>query len=96
MAVVVRRQYTSATVGQYDALMAHMGMEPGGTHVSPGLIFHFVEQTGDGFRVTDVWNSVEEFEEYAREQVAPALLAVGAPAPIRIEVAPIHNYVKGQ
>ncbi len=92
MAVVVQRQYTSATIAQYDALIARMGMTPGGPHLAAGLLFHFVVLTGDGFLVTDVWNSVEEFEEHAREQVAPALMALGVPAPIRIEVTPVHNY----
>jgi hypothetical protein len=92
MAVVVRRQYTSTTIGQYDALIASMGMQPGGPHVAPGLLFHFAVQTGDGFHVTDVWDSVAAFEEYAKDQVAPALIAIGVPAPIRIEVTEVHNY----
>lgn len=92
MAVVVRRQYTSTTIGQYDALIAAMGITPGGPHVARGLLFHFVVQTGDGFHVTDVWESVADFEEYAREQVTPALQAIGVAPPIRIEVTEVHNY----
>jgi hypothetical protein len=50
--MVVQRQYTSATTAQYDALIARMGMTPGGPHLAAGLLFHFVVQTGDGFLVT--------------------------------------------
>ncbi len=41
----------------------------------------WVAQTDDGIRVTDVWESREQFEKFAADQIGPITQEVGIPSP---------------
>ena len=66
--------------------------EPGDVSRHGGL-FHWVAQTEDGIRVTDVWESREEFERFAAETIGPITQEVGVPGPPRMTITDIHNYL---
>ncbi|GAC1389635.1 MAG: hypothetical protein NVSMB31_05780 [Vulcanimicrobiaceae bacterium] len=38
-----------------------------------GLLFHWSNPTESGLRVVDVWNCREDFDDFAEQQIAPAL-----------------------
>jgi hypothetical protein len=40
-----------------------------------------VTQTGGGFDVTDVWQTREQFEQFAREKIGPIGEQLGMPQP---------------
>jgi hypothetical protein len=42
-----------------------MGLRSGGQH--PGALFHWATKSDSGVRVTDVWESNEQFERFAQE-----------------------------
>jgi hypothetical protein len=46
----------------------------------------------NGLRVTDVWETKEQFEQYAQEKIAPYSQQVGIPGPPRITFYDVHNY----
>jgi hypothetical protein len=71
MAVAVVIECKGATVDQYDQVLAKMGRTPRGRG-APGSLFHWVTATEDGIRVTDVWQTREEFETFATEQIGPS------------------------
>ena len=50
-------------------------------------------QTADGIRVTDVWESQEDFEKFAEEKIGPITEAVGVPSPPEIQYLDVHNYL---
>jgi hypothetical protein len=56
-------------------------------------LFHWVTQTDDGVRVTDVWQSREEFERFAQEQIGPIAGEVGVPNPPEVSYFEVHNYL---
>ncbi len=89
MAVVVQRQYSGVTMELYDDAAERLGFAE---KLPEGMIFHFVVATGDGFRIIDVWETVEQFEEYVRTLASPVMMAVGLHAPMRIEVTNVHSY----
>jgi len=91
MAVAVVIECKGATLDQYDQVLAKMGRTPGG-HSAPGSLFHWVTATEDGIRVTDVWQTREEFEAFAAEQIGPFSAEVGFPAPPEITFYDVHNY----
>ena len=64
---------------------------PDGEHAAEGNIFHWVEETSDGFIVHDVWTSQEAFEAFVAESLAP----LGMPEPDAVEVKPVYNYLIG-
>ena len=68
MAVGVVVEFRGGTLEQYDEVIQKMGFTPGGAG-APGFLFHWVEKTDDGFRVTDVWEAKEQFEQFAESQI---------------------------
>jgi len=91
MAVGVIIECKGATLDQYDQVLAKMGRTPHGRG-APGSLFHWVTATDDGIRVTDVWQTREEFETFAAEQIGPLSAEAGFPAPPEITFHDVHNY----
>ena len=92
MAVGVVLEFDGATLDQYDQVIEKMGLSPGGAG-PPGGLFHWVTQTDDGIRVTDVWQDRETFEQFAQEQIGPFTAEVGITNPPRISFFDVHNYL---
>jgi hypothetical protein len=92
MAVGVVLEFEGATLDQYDQVIERMGFTPGGAG-APGGIFHWVTATDDGIRVTDVWESREQFERFAEERIGPETAAVGIPSPPQVTFYEVHNHL---
>jgi hypothetical protein len=92
MAVAVVLEFEGATLDQYDQVIEKMGFSPGGAG-APGGLFHWVTQTGNGIRVTDVWQDRETFEQFAQEQIGPFSAEVGITNPPEISFFDVHNYL---
>ena len=91
MAVGVVMDFEGGTLDQYDQVIQKMGLERGGP-MPDGGIFHWVTQTDRGLHVTDVWESREQFDRFAQEQIGPYTAEVGLSEP-RIEFYDAHNYL---
>ena len=89
MAVAVVMEF-EGTLDQYDQVVQSMGLEPGGA-TPPGALFHWVMKTDNGFRVTDVWESADQFQAFAEEHIGPNAqqAGLGPPDPTFNEV---HNH----
>src|SRR4051794_22698689 len=70
MAIAVELNFPDATLDQYDQVIARMGFHPGGPG-GPGGLFHWVMKTDGGIRVVDVWQSAEQFQRFAGDQIGP-------------------------
>ena len=92
MAIAVVMEFKGATLRQYDEVIERMGFDRGGPG-APGGLFHWVAQTDDGMRVTDVWETREQFESFAQEQIGPITVEVGVPAPPEISYYEVHNHL---
>lgn len=92
MAVGVVLDFAGATLDQYDQLVEKMGFSPGGAG-APGGLFHWVTQTDNGIRVTDVWQDRETFERFAQEQIGPLAAEVGITSPPQISYFDVHNHL---
>jgi hypothetical protein len=92
MAVAVVMEFAGATLDQYDEVIAKMGFSPGGPG-APDSLFHWVTQTPDGIRVTDVWERRERFDQFAQEQIGPYAAEVGIPGPPEISYHDVHNHL---
>jgi hypothetical protein len=94
MAVAVDLNFDGGTLEQYDEVAKSMEYEPGGA-APPGCLFHWGALTERGLRVTDVWESKEQFAQYAREAIGPFSAEVCIPGPPRITFYNVHNYQAG-
>jgi hypothetical protein len=92
MAVGVIQDLDGATLEQYDQILVKMGFTAGGRHL-PGCLFHWVSKTDDGLRVIDVWESREQFDRFAEEQIGPFSQEVGFPIPPKTTFYDVHNYL---
>ena len=90
MAVSIIMDFRGATLGQYDQILERMGLTPGGD-TPPGAIFHWVAKTDDGIRVVDVWETREQFDQFANEQIGPFSAEAGIDAPPEMTYYDVHN-----
>jgi hypothetical protein len=94
MAVAFKMKFEGATLEQYDRVMELMGLDQGDS--SPdGAVFHWVSATDDGIVVVDVWESDEQFNKFAEEQIGPYTQQVGIPNPPVVTRFAIHNTLVG-
>lgn len=91
MAVAYEMRFEGATLDQYDRVIELMGFEPGGVGPIEGAVFHWVAKTDDGILVVDVWESDEQFNRFAEEQIGPYTKQVGIPKPPEITRYEVHN-----
>jgi hypothetical protein len=92
MAVAVELNFRGATLDQYDEVIQKMGLKQGGP-TPPGAISHWVAKTDDGFRVIDVWESKEDFERFAQEQIGPYSREAGIEGEPEIKFYDVHNWL---
>ncbi|MDX6439200.1 MAG: hypothetical protein QOF45_1783 [Gaiellaceae bacterium] len=91
MAVAIELVFRGATLDQYDEVVERMGFTPGGPGAPRGL-FHWVTKTDDGIRVVDVWETMEDFQSFAEEQIGPQTAAAGITEQPELTTYDVHNY----
>ncbi|MGA2521529.1 MAG: hypothetical protein ABSG81_12015 [Acidimicrobiales bacterium] len=94
MAVGVQLDFLGATLEQYDAINEIIGRLPGGP-AAAHEVFHLASPTEDGFRVIDVWESTDAFDQFLRERLTPAFEEVAVPNPPSITTFEIHDFAVG-
>ena len=68
-------QDVASTWEQYEQVTASL-VEP----APPGLILHVAGPTDEGFRIIDVLESDEAFQQFDKERLRPAIAALGGPS----------------
>jgi hypothetical protein len=89
---VIERAGSLRPDGSHDEVIKRMGFEPQGAG-GPGALFHWVTKTSDGIRVTDVWETQEDFDKFAEEKIGPITQAVGIQSQPEIQYFDVHNYL---
>jgi hypothetical protein len=90
MPVAFIMDFVGATSEQYDAVIADMQL---GGRTPDGALYHAAGATEAGWRVVDVWETDEAFQDFAARQIGPITQAHGLPEPRvqRLEVAQVHQ-----
>jgi hypothetical protein len=83
--------FDGVTLEQYDQVLEKMGLAKFGPGPQ-GAISHFATMTDNGLRVVDVWETQEQFEKFAAEQIGPYSQEVGFPGPPKLTFFDVHNY----
>ena len=91
MPVAIIMDFPGATLEQYDEVITKMGLDDGST--PPGAVFHWATQTDDGLRVVDVWETQEQFDKFAEEQIGPYSQEAGFPGPPQMTFHDVHNHL---
>jgi hypothetical protein len=93
MAVAVVMDFEGATLDQYDEICRSMGLTPQGSGPA-GALFHWVTKTDTGIQVTDVWETREQFEAFAQNEIGPKSAAAGVEGHPTMAFHEVHNYFK--
>ncbi|UGS38017.1 hypothetical protein [Capillimicrobium parvum] len=90
MPVAFILDFDGATSAQYDAVIEEMQL---GGRTPPGALYHAAGPTETGWRVVDVWETDEAFQDFTARTVAPATQAHGLAEPRvqRLEVAQVRE-----
>ena len=95
MAILMIHEAPGGTQEQYEQVAARLAA--GGSFDSvddwpvSGLLFHAAGPTDDGWRVVDVWESEEAFQNFG-PIIGPVLQEVGFPGEPKL--SPLHNLVQ--
>ena len=90
MTILVRFSPPSATTEQYDESIRRL--QEGGDFPPEGLDYHCSFFVDDSLRVSEIWDSREQWEAFG-ERLMPLLAEIGI-EPGEPEIHEIHNVVK--
>lgn len=92
MSILVR--FTSApgmTAERYDEVLPRV--EAAGEWPPDGLEYHVAFSSGGSFRVSEIWDSKEQFEKFG-ERLMPILADAGVELAGEPEIIEVHNIIK--
>lgn len=78
MTVALVLDFAGGTKEQYDEIVDRMQLDG---HMAPGGQVHVAGSHAGGWRVIDVWDSLEAFERFRDDQIVPHVQAVGLTPP---------------
>jgi len=90
MTVIAESVVPGLTQELYDSLIGQFEAK---VREAPGFVAHVACEVPGGYKVTEIWDSPEQFNAWVSETVLPAALAVGMKPPI-ITVTPAHSLIK--
>jgi len=88
MAVVMIMEWEGVTPAQYDQSLDVVKWE---TDVPPGGMYHVAAFDGSNLRVTDVWESAEQFQQFVEQRLTPGVKQVGIQGEPKVEIYPAHR-----
>ena len=88
MPVMMMMDWSGVTREQYDAVRKVVNFEG---NVPRGGLYHVAAFTGDGLKVTDVWERAEDFQAFVEQRLMPGVQQVGIKSEPRVEVLPAYN-----
>lgn len=88
MAVVMIMEWPGVTLEQYEAVRRTTRFEE---DIPPGGIFHVAAHDGSGLRVTDVWETADDFNRFRDNRLMPAVQQAGITTEPKVEVYPTYN-----
>jgi hypothetical protein len=87
MAVVMSMKWEGVTPEQYDATRDLVKWE---TDVPHGAIHHVAAFDETGLRVTDIWESAQDFQAFVDDRLMPGVQQVGIEGQPEAEIYPVH------
>jgi hypothetical protein len=88
MAIMVIIEWEGMTPEKYDELRAAVGWLE---RPPEGGRCHLVAFGDGGVRMTDVWDSAEDLQDFVDNQLMPEVRNLGLPDQARLSVFPLHE-----
>ena len=87
MKIVMLMKWDGVTPDQYEKLRGIVNWE-GDT--PKGAIFHVAAFDADGIRVTDIWDSADDFNNFVQSRLMPGTNEVGVSGAPQVEILPAY------
>ena len=87
MAVIMTMRWAGVRPEQYDELRDLVGWD---TEPPPGGIYHCAAFDAEGIRITDVWETAEQFETFVATRLMPGVHKLGVLGEPAVEIHPAH------
>jgi hypothetical protein len=89
MTVVTTLDVHGLSPEEYRRVMDQLGVE---RRPEPGIYLHATITTDFGYRVVEIWDRKEGFENFLARRLAPAMQALGIDRKTEITITPLHNF----
>lgn len=87
MKIVMNMAWENITKDQYEMLRKRVNWED---NVPAGLIVHMSSFNDKGIRVTDVWESADDFDNFINLRLMAEVKKMGITLPPQVEVTPLY------
>lgn len=87
MKVVMTMNWEGVTPDQYEAVRKTANWEG---NIPTGAIFHVSSFSESGLKVTDIWDSADNFNNFVHERLMPAVALAGIATQPHVEITPAH------
>ena len=87
MSTMMIMRWDGVTPDQYEQVRKLANWE--GDHPKGGL-FHVASFGNNALRVTDIWESEEEFNSFVQSRLMPAVIQTGIQSQPQVEMFPVH------
>ena len=94
MAIAIEMKFPGGTLEQYDEVLKLMGLDDPNAPAPDGAIFHWAAASDGGLHIVDVWETREQFDKFAQEQIGPYSQQVGI-SPPEMTFYDVHNTLGG-
>lgn len=88
MRIVLNLKWAGITPALYDQIHDIVRWEE---NIAPGGVFHVASFDDKGMRVTDVWESPEDFNRFVETRLMPAVAKLGITSQPVVEISPLHR-----
>jgi hypothetical protein len=87
MRIIMQMKWDGVTPDQYELMRNTAHWEP---DVPKGAVFHVAGFTNGSIRVTDIWESADDFNNFVNSRLMPAAIAAKLPGQPQVEIFPVH------
>jgi len=88
VAIMMIMSWPGVSLEQYDAVKADVNWEG---EAPVGGIFHATAHDGNGLRITDIWESADDFQTFVNDRLMPGVTKAGLTSEPNVEIYPVHD-----
>ena len=88
MSIVMNMRWAGVSPDQYDQTLKLVEWE---TKIPVGAKYHVASFDDAGLRVTDVWESAEDFNRFVEQRLMPGVQKVGIVGQPEVEITEVHR-----
>jgi hypothetical protein len=85
--VAVYFTWNGVSLDQYDQVQKAVEWEE---NVPEGVVLHVSSHDGQALRITDVWESAEDFNTFVNERLMQVTKEIGLTGEPHVEILPLH------